>query len=644
MRILKILVTVIVVLVLALVGLVFVLPGEKIAKIAADQVKAQTGRDLRFQGDVSFSFFPTLGVSTGPIALSNADWSNDGPMFQAEAAKIGVDLMGLIGGNIQVKDIVLTSPNILLEKDKDGHANWDLFPAASTSANTAPAEAGPEGETEASGGFTLDHLKVSDARVRYVDHAGAQFEVNRLDADLNWGSAGATIALAVTPVSDRVTADIEVGNLDTLIAGDITTLKTMIKGVGNTIAFDGRVSIVPEAAGKVDASLPNAGALMAALGLDAAEVPALDFAGDVTLTKEQLFSLRDGDITVLGNSLRADADVDLTGKPYITANIQAGALDFAALTGGEPVTNDAGPVNTAAGWSTDQIDASALGLVNGSIAISANSLNTGTLKFGASRLKIDIDNARAVADLQELHGYDGIVSGQFVMNNRSGLSVGGKMNFAGLELKELLTDFADIDRFTGLADAQVAFLGVGNSLDAIMKSLKGDGALSVGQGTIAGMDLDKLFRGTPSGGTTVFDALSASWTIENGTLQNDDLRMELPSVLAKGAGRVGLGAQTIDYTFTPQLRNDTETGIAVPVRIKGNWADPKIWPDLEAVVNQNFAKEKKELQEKAKNAVAEKLGVTRTEGQSVEDAVKQELENKLEDEVGNALKKLLGGG
>ncbi len=627
---------------LGIVGLFLLLPGEKIAKIAADQVKAQTGRSLTFEGDVNFSFFPDLGVATGPVSLSNADWSQGGPMFQAQGATIGVDLMSLLGGGIKVKNIALKSPNILLEKAKNGQVNWDLFakPASGTPVETAASEAAAPQDiaADAGAGFTLDKLKISDAQLRYVDHAGSALELKALDANLDWGGDAAEIALSMVPVSDQVDLTATIGNLDDFLAGEITEITAELQSVGNSISFDGRASITPEVAGLVQAELPKSTALMAALGLGQMDLPSADFKGDVTLTKAQLFSLRNGDITLAGHALRAEADVDLAGKPNVTANIQAGDLDLSSFMGADDSSGEA-----SSGWSTSRIDASALGLFDGSIALSAASIQTGFLNFGASRLNIDVDRARAVATLHELNGYEGAVTGQFVVNNRSGLSVGGKMNLANLQLKPLLTDLVDINRFSGQANANIAFLGAGASVDAIMKSLKGDGNFDVGQGTISGVDLDKLFRGTPGGGTTVFDSMSASWTISAGVLNNDDLRLELPNVLAKGAGEIGLGNKDIDYTLTPQLRNDTETGVAVPVRIKGPWSGPKVWPDLEAVINQNLADEKKALEEKAKKAVADKLGVSPTEGQSIEKAVEEKLEKKLEEELGNTLKNLFGG-
>lgn len=632
MRIIKILLSAIVVLVLSLVGLVFLLPGEKIAGLAADQVKGQTGRDLTFDGEVNFSVFPTLGISTGPVSLSNADWSENGPMFEAESAKIGVDLMGLLGGDIQIKNIELVAPSILLEQDGQGHANWDLLPSAGEETAQETAD-----ESDASGGgFTLDQLSISDASIRYLDGAGQDVSLSEVNADLTWGGEKAVVSLVGKPAADAVTLNATIADLNALLAGDITGLDTRIEAAGNSVSFEGRASITPEVQGRAIAKLPSPDAFMRALGLSPAGLPAVDFSGDITLTKAQIFSLRDGEVNLAGNRFDADADVDLSAKPMVTAKINAGSLNLETLVAGEG-TSDAAAAEQ--GWSKAPIDASALGLFDGTIALAAQSISTGTLNFGASRMSINVDNARAVATLEQLNGYEGTISGQFVANNRSGLSVGGKVTVAGMELQGLLRDFAEIDRFTGQADAQLGFLASGNNMHSIMNSLRGDGSVSVGRGTISGLDLDQLFRGTPSGGTTVFDNLAASWIIEGGVLTNSDLLMDLPNVQAKGAGTVDLGGQSLNYTFTPQLKNDSDTGLSVPVRIKGPWADPKIWPDLEAVVKQNFKEETKQLEEKAKKAVADKLGVQAEEGQSLEDAAKQKLEKEAEKQ----LRKLFGG-
>jgi len=124
-------------------------------------------------------------------------------------------------------------------------------------------------------------------------------------------------------------------------------------------------------------------------------------------------------------------------------------------------------------------------------------------------------------------------------------------------------------------------------------------------------------------------------------LYNRDLAMSLPLARASGEGRVGLGARDIDYLFTPVLlEGETRKGLAIPVRIRGPWANPKITPDLEKALDLNLKEERKKLEAEAEDklnrAVEKKLDLAPQEGQSTEDALKQ----KLEDKAMRKLKKL----
>jgi AsmA protein len=151
---------------------------------------------------------------------------------------------------------------------------------------------------------------------------------------------------------------------------------------------------------------------------------------------------------------------------------------------------------------------------------------------------------------------------------------------------------------------------------------------------ISGIDLDRLMRsGDVTGGTTVFDEMSASFSMDEGNLYNRDLTMRLPMARAEGTGRVGLGARDIDYLFTPVLlEGDTTRGLAIPVRIRGAWADPRITPDLEKALDLNLREERQELEDKVEKRVdrelRERLGVSRDDGKSIEDAIRDEVEDR----------------
>lgn len=636
MRLIRILLMVVVAVVIGLVVLVVALPGEKIAKIAADQVKAQTGRDLVFKGDVGISWYPVFGVSTGPVSLSNADWSDAGPMFSAESAAIGVDVMAALGGNIRITKIEAARPEVLLELAKDGRANWELFPTSSDGEQ-------PE-TTETASGFgaiTLEHLLISDAKLRYVDHGGDSFELAKLDVDLRWPdiSGPADIALTLRPAKDDVSISGQVADLQGLLEGRVSNVTLNLATAGGKVSFDGRSSITPEIAGNLTIDAPNPDAVMAALGLDATGLAGpVGLEGAITLTKAGQISLRKGVVRALGNTVSVQADLETSGtRPKVTAQIAAGKLDLSAFGGASE-----GETSTAAadsGWSKAAIDASGLSAVDGEVLLVADAIDLGNLKLGKSRMVATIDNARAVFSLREIQAYEGIITGEFVANNRNGLSVGGKMSAKGLELKTLLADTMDLSRFSGKVTTDVAFLGVGQSVHAIMNSLKGNGSVDVGQGTISGLDLDRLLRGMPGGGTTVFDSLTGTMVIEKGVMTNQDLLLSLPSVLAKGDGWVGLGARNLDYLFTPQIRRSDEQGLAVPIRIKGSWDDPSIRPELDKALGVDLDAEKEKLKDKADEKLKKELGIQDQEGVSSEEAVKDSLEDAAKKE----LLKILGG-
>jgi AsmA protein len=265
--------------------------------------------------------------------------------------------------------------------------------------------------------------------------------------------------------------------------------------------------------------------------------------------------------------------------------------------------------------------------------------------LGQSDLTLELDRARAVLKLHTATLFSGQLNGQVVANNRSGLSVGGNLKADGIDIQQILGTVAGIERLTGTGSGSLEFLGVGQTEKQIMNSLSGKGNIAVGKGTIAGFDLDRLMgRGSGTGGTTVFNSLTASFTMDGGNLTNNDLLMQLDNFRADGTGRVGLGAQDIDYLFTPvALRANSGNGISVPVRIKGPWSNPSIKPDLTKVIEAAAEGKLKELEDGAKQQVLDKVGKelnsSITETEQIEDALKK----KLEDEAKKGLLNLLGG-
>ena len=614
------------------------LPGDRIAQVAVDQLRAQTGREVVLRGKTRVSYYPVLGVSTGALEIANVDWSEAGPFMVADSLKVGVDLMSLIDGEVRITGLEAVNPSLLLERAKDGRVNWK------TGVDGVAPSGQPSGASNALA-LSLDRALITGGRLRYLDHAaGSEVRVEDLSLDLRWPEyrGGATFSVSGRPQgASRVTVSGEVADLAALIEGEGTEGKAEASAGGGAITFEGRVGLPAQLAGALKVKLPDTGAFLAALGVGGVDLPRglgrrMTAEAELTLTDRMALSLHGLDLRLDHNTLSGEVEVDLAQPvPEVTARLSAGTLDFSGAT-------EAGPAGagSAPGWSKAAIDASALGAFNGQISLAAQGLRVAGLSFGAASLSATVDRSRAVIGLNRLAGYSGTLTGQVVANNRNGLSVGGSVRASGVEMQTLLTDLAGISRFTGQAEANVDFLGVGNSVHAIMNSLSGKGGVSMGRGTIKGIDLDSLMRkGLATGGTTVFDSLTATFTMDKGNLRNDDLLLKLPLISATGEGRVGLGARDIDYLFTPRTASaEVEGGLVIPVRIRGPWSGPQIWPDMAKAIDLNLKEEKDAARKKVEEKVKKELGLETGEGQSLEDAAKKKLEEEVLKGLGEMFK------
>lgn len=629
-----------VVLVLVMVGALFFIPAERIAHVATDQLRTVTGRDVSINGDVSLSIWPVLGVSAEELEVGNAAWAKDGPMLTARNAAIGVDALALLQGEVRITNIEATSPTIRLEQKRDGRASWQFTDASGAQIET---ETAPDAAPQA---FSIQSLAITDATLIYDAEGSDLVSYSGVDLALDWPErlGTASIDAVLRPAGAPVTVRAVIDRFSGFLAGQVQPVDVTVNAAGGAAALKGRASIAGEVAGQLSLNIPDTDAFFRALALPAPGLPrglgaSAKVETELTLTSDRKLALRGMTADLDGNALSGAADISLNGTPQVNAQLDAGALDLSTLSKTSGASgNSSETVGT--GWSKDPIDASGLAAFNGEIALKASAIDLGQFKLGATRTLLRNDRSRMVFELREVLAYEGTVTGEFVMNNRNGLSVGGKLAAGGIGMQPLLRDAAGIDRLTGRGDLEISFLGVGQSLDAIMRSLSGQGAISVGKGTIEGIDLDRLMAsGDGSGGTTIFDALGASFTMTDGDLTNDDLLLALRSFEARGAGRVGLGAQDIDYLFTPiALKLNDGKGLAIPIRVTGPWSSPRILPDISAAIDLNLSAEKEKLKaqaqaeiEKVENTarakVAEELGVA--PDQDLEEAAKDKLENEL---------------
>jgi len=645
----------------------FFVPSQKIASIAAEKFEDATGRGLTIRGDIRPTIYPRLGVRIHRVDVANAPWAGKDPLISAETLSVGVALGPLMNGEIQVQEMRLVRPDIRLLRDADGRSNWDFSQPSAEPDTSAPSGATQDTATMR---VSIDLAEISDGRLTFRDLGAAQtFALEGMDATLRLPDPDGALDVTASARMNgqKLTTDGQIDHFTAFLAGDVRDITLTATIGGSTVDFDGRAGLAPIAAdGALKARLKDMAALFNALGSTPPAIPKglgqeVNLEGALTVAPEGSVHLRAMELELDQNYLSGDADIYFEKKPKIRARLSGDTIDLAALglssAGGE--TTRSGAAQNTTGWPSTAIDASGLGALDGEVALRLGGVDLGAAQLGGVDLVMRLNRARAVFELRQVAAYGGNITGEFVLNNRSGLSVGGDLRFADIALQPLLQGFADYDRLVGQGTLAIKFLGVGQSIDAIMHSLKGTGSLSVGKGELLGLDLGGMLRNLDAsyrgaGQKTIFDRIQSTFTIADGVLQNSDLDFVAPVLRASGRGEVGLGDQTLSYRVTPVAlqSSDGTGGIRVPVLISGTWANPKFRPDLESLIDEKLEEEKarleakaraqletqrKRLEEEARAKAAEELGLSPEEvenTQDLEDAVRKKAEDEL--------KKLLG--
>ncbi|MCX7286715.1 MAG: AsmA family protein [Rhodobacterales bacterium] len=658
------------VLVLLALGLLALVPSDRVAAAVSNQFEAMTGRKLVLEGEVKPRLWPTLGVTTGPVSIANADWADSGtPLFQADGLKIDVNFAALLGGEVRILGLSADRPMINLIRARDGRENWDFGTAAAvkdSDANAVPAPAT---------GFTLDEGSITGGSIRFNDGAsGRLIALDDVDATLRVPDFSGPFTLTATGLTggNGVALDLSGGVFSAFAAGRVVPLTASLAAGGSTLAFDGRGGLSPVAAeGALTADLSDLPALGSLVGMALAEPgrglgqDRLSLTGQLTLDGSGAAFLRGAEIIADSNQIKGDLDLRPgEARPRLSAELVAGPITIGTGPGGE-MGGGLGGGMQAEGWPATAIDVSGLGVIDAEIALAAPSLDLGVLKLGETRILMTIARARAVIDIRQMAAYGGQITGDFVVNGRGGLSVGGRLALAGLQTQALFSDLAGWDRLTSSGDMELEFLGVGNSIAAIMSSVEGSGALELGQGELRGVDIVEMLRTLDPGFVgpdrkTAFDGLAGTFAIAGGVLANRDLKLVAPSLTASGAGEVDLGGRRLDYRIRPTAlaAEDGTGGVMVPLLITGPWADPSFRLDLESIAREKMEAEAKAAEDRAKEALKaaedrakaeledrlrDDLGVEIAPDESLGDAARRGLEKALEDEARKALEGVLGG-
>lgn len=143
----------------------------------SQKVESLTGRKLDLKGDLSWRFYPWVGVTLNEFSLSNRSGFSPENMLNAEYVDVQLKLLPLLSKQIEVGKIKLQAPTINLSVNAAGETNWgDLAGAEGGGSKTAS----PEQDASAMvGGLVIQGVDISQGEIDWNnEQAGQQYHLS----------------------------------------------------------------------------------------------------------------------------------------------------------------------------------------------------------------------------------------------------------------------------------------------------------------------------------------------------------------------------------------------------------------------------------------------------------------------------------
>src|SRR5437764_1485336 len=118
-------------------------PNQYNPQIVAE-VKKATGRDLVIDGPLSLSLLPLPEVSVTGVKFFNVPGAKNPNMVEVKSVTVRPSLLALLGGGLEVSEVTLVEPKIVLEVNAEGKPNWEFTPSVAEVKPAAPKPASPK--------------------------------------------------------------------------------------------------------------------------------------------------------------------------------------------------------------------------------------------------------------------------------------------------------------------------------------------------------------------------------------------------------------------------------------------------------------------------------------------------------------------
>lgn len=533
------------VIVITVLLMVIGIPSGFMTAQMQERAERETGYKLTVNGGTKIGFWPSLNITMNDVTLQDPKNGDVNNRITVASIQADVTLASVWSGKPQVTELVVVRPvvNVPLQRERLKDA--------------APA---PRPAAGAGDGVTIEHVSVT----------------------------GGTIVFS--NLRDRVENRIETINAEMTIDPD-----RKIRATGNARAGEHALKFDIKAV--APASPIERQNIPTEFKIDAPGLLQAQLSGKAEVRLNGSVIMINGLTGTIGDAaFNGWASVDTAGKPLVKLDLDFQRLDIAMTpTGGG---------SAAQPWSNATIDLNGLNYVDAQARISTAALNIGDARLAPAAIDATLNSGVLKAQISNLGAYGGNASGDLAIDaSTANPSFALRADLTGVRALPLLKSLADFDKLDGKMQTKISVRSTGNNHRAIMAGLQGTAFVVFQDGAIKGLNVAQMIRSLTSSTlsgwqenkeqATDLTQLSASFKIDKGQAVTTDLTLIGPLVRMTGVGTIALDTKQIGFRVEPKLVMTTEgqgranepVGFGIPVMIEGPWGAPKIYPDMQGILD-----------------------------------------------------------
>jgi len=616
-----------------------ILPVDTIFTQLTYKVEQVTNRKLSISGDKTLSLFPALKVELNDVHFSNMDSGSQANMMSMKQLAINIPWLSLLSGELKLEKFVITEPHILLERNKQGEANWNLFEQPNSGSQKMATESeisNQQNNIPSDFDVQLGEVAIYGGKLTYLDATSdTKYEINDFKLILELPSLHQpfTIKGAVTYMAQKIELDTRVATPFKVITSEDFKLETKLTSDLFTLSYKGDIK---EANKLIEGALALKGKSLKEItkwqkvSLAAKENAFNHFSlsGNIVLADQKLnlsnFNAQLDELDIKGQSV-----IDLDKRLKVSANIDLGMLNLNPYL---PIESKEKSKDEDKGekkpepiiWDETQIDLSALKSMDADIKVKSTGLKFRDITLGQSAFSFKLEKGEAEIAMDAFNAYKGKGKGEIFINaKKTPYIVATNFFLTDIQAGPLLEDAIKFDKLDGAGSIDWQLNTKGINQKQFIESLKGQLSFGFENGAIKGANIAAMVRsaqamlkgdftkaglekGFDKSQQTDFAELNGNFNFKDGVGTNNDFKLFSPLIRVTGKGILNLPKTHIDYGVSTGLVSSIEgqgttsdaTGFKVPVRIKGPFHDTNIKLDVSSASKDEL---KNKVKDKLKN-------------------------------------------